>query len=63
MNRLEKLLSVGDLGSSGKSEKERQMIHDLMQTYLKEKSRIVKAFAIQALTDIAMQDSSYVAGV
>ncbi|MDX1813059.1 MAG: hypothetical protein R3240_13980, partial [Gammaproteobacteria bacterium] len=31
----------------------------LMQTYLEEKSQIVKTFAMQALTDIAMQDPIY----
>jgi len=42
------------------TKKERELVYDLMQSYLKDESSIVKAFAMQALTDIAMQDSSYV---
>ena len=39
--------------------KERRKVYDLMQSYLKDESSIVKTFAMQALTDIAMQDRSY----
>ncbi len=42
------------------TKKEREMVYELMQSYLKDESSIVKAFAMQALTDIAIQDSSYV---
>jgi len=42
------------------TKEERELVYDLMQSYLKDESSIVKAFAMQALTDIAMQDSSYV---
>jgi len=40
--------------------KEREKIFNLMRGYLEDKSQIVKTFAMQALTDIAMQDRSYV---
>jgi hypothetical protein len=41
------------------SKKERGLVYELMQSYLNDESSIVKTFAMQALTDIAMQDSSY----
>ena len=40
--------------------KEREKVFNLMQSYLEDKSQIVKTFAMQALTDIAMQDLNYV---
>jgi len=42
---------------------ERKKVYDLMIVYLKDESSIVKTFAMQALTDIAMQDSDYVDNV
>ena len=39
---------------------ERKKVYDLMLTFLKDQSRIVKTFAMQALTDLAVQDSSYI---
>lgn len=42
---------------------ERKKIYDLMQEYLKDKSSIVKTFAMQAMTDIALQDKSYMNNV
>jgi len=41
------------------SKKERELVYDLMQSYLDDESSIVKTFVMQALTDIAMQDRSY----
>lgn len=41
------------------TKKERRKAYDLMQVYLKDESSIVKTYAMQALTDIAMQDRSY----
>lgn len=40
--------------------KEREKVFNLMQEYLEDKSQIVKTFAMQALTDIAIQDITYV---
>lgn len=40
--------------------REREKVFNLMLNYLEDKSQIVKTFAMQALTDIAMQDKSYV---
>jgi len=45
------------------TKKEREMVYELMQSYLKDGSSIVKTFAMQALTDIAIQDNSYVGKV
>jgi len=42
---------------------ERKKVYQLMMTYLRDESRIVKTFAMQALTDLALQDVSYVAEV
>lgn len=42
------------------TKKERGKVYELMLDYLKDESRIVKSFAMQALTDIAIQDPSYV---
>ena len=42
------------------SKKERQMVYDLMQSYLNDESSIVKTCAMQALVDIALQDCSYI---
>ena len=42
---------------------ERKNIFDLMLVYLEDDSRIVKTFAMQALTDLALQDNSYVGKV
>ena len=39
---------------------ERKKVYDLMLTFLEDESRIVKTFAMQALTDLAVQDSSYI---
>jgi len=39
---------------------EREKVFSLMLTYLDDDSRIVKTFAMQALTDIAMQDIAYI---
>jgi len=39
---------------------ERKKVFTLMLTFLEDESRIVKTFAMQALTDIAVQDGSYV---
>jgi hypothetical protein len=41
------------------TKKERKKVFNLMLTYLEDDSRIVKTFAMQALTDIAVQDNSY----
>ena len=41
------------------TKKEREDVYNLMLTYLKDDSRIVKTFAMQALTDLSMIDSSY----
>ncbi len=41
------------------TKKERQKVYKLMLTYLKDDSRIVKTFAMQALTDLAMIDNNY----
>lgn len=42
------------------TKKEREKAYNLMLSYLKDKSSIVKTFSMQALTDIALQDGSYV---
>jgi len=42
------------------TKKEREKVYDLMQVYLEDESSIVKTFAMQALTDIAIQDSGYI---
>ncbi len=42
---------------------EREKVFTLMLTFLEDESRIVKTFAMQALTDIAVQDESYVGKV
>lgn len=42
------------------TKRERGQVYELMQFYLEDESSIVKTFAMQALTDIAIQDSSYV---
>ncbi|MCC6326262.1 MAG: hypothetical protein DCC43_15870 [Candidatus Brocadia sp.] len=42
---------------------ERQRVIALLKMYLLDKSRIVKTFAMQALTEIAIQDNGYVEGV
>ncbi len=42
------------------TKRERGQVYELMQSFLEDESSIVKTFAMQALTDIAMQDSSYV---
>lgn len=39
--------------------KERQQVYDLMIQFLEDDSRIVKTFAMQALTDLAAQDVRY----
>lgn len=41
------------------TDREREKIFNLMLSYLDDKSQIVKTFAMQALTDIAIQDTSY----
>ena len=38
---------------------ERESVFDLLLTYLEDRSRIVKTSTMQALADIAMQDSAY----
>ena len=38
---------------------ERELVYEVMQSYLNDESSIVRTFAMQALTDIAMQDRSY----
>ena len=40
--------------------KERQQVYDIMIFYLTDKSSIVRTFAMQALCDIALQESRYV---
>ena len=42
---------------------ERKKVFDLMLAYIEDESRIVKTFAMQAITDIAVQDNSYAAKV
>ena len=42
------------------TEKEYEKVFHLMLGYLDDKSQIVKTFAMQALTDIAKQDTSYI---
>lgn len=42
------------------TKEERARVYELMQSYLKDDSSIVKTFAMQALADIAFQDCSYV---
>ena len=39
---------------------ERQKVFDLMLAFLEDESRIVRTFAMQALTDLAVQDSRYI---
>ena len=39
--------------------KEREKVYKLMIAYLKDESRIVKTFAMQALTDLAIKDNRY----
>ena len=39
---------------------EREKVYNLMLQYLDDKSSIVRTFAMQSLTDIAMQESKYV---
>lgn len=39
---------------------EREKVYNLMLQYLDNKSSIVRSFAMQSLTDIAMQESKYV---
>ena len=41
------------------TKKEREDVYNLMLTYLKDDSRIVKTFAMQALSDLSMLDNSY----
>ena len=43
--------------------KERKEVFNLLLTFLEDESRIVKTFAMQALTDIAIQDDTYVSKV
>jgi hypothetical protein len=45
------------------TQSEREKVFNLMKKYLDDKSQIVKTFAMQALTDIAMQDTTYVDSV
>lgn len=45
------------------TKKERQNIYDLMLIFLEDESRIVKTFAMQALTDLAVQDSQFISPV
>lgn len=40
--------------------KERDKMFNLMRSYLNDNSQIVKTFALQALTDFALQDHTYV---
>ena len=42
------------------TKKEREKVYSLMMSFLTDKSSIVKTFAMQALTDIALQDKKYV---
>lgn len=42
------------------TQREREKVFNLMFNYLDDKSQIVKTFAMQALTDIAMQDIAYI---
>lgn len=42
------------------TKKERGKVYEIIQSYLKDESSIVKTFAMQALTDLAMQDCGYV---
>lgn len=42
------------------TKKEREKVYGTMLDYLKDESKIVKTFAMQALTDIATQDTLYV---
>jgi len=42
------------------TKKEREKVYNLMLLYLNDKSSIVKTFSMQALTDIALQDRSYI---
>ena len=41
------------------TKKERQAVFDLMMHYLDDDSRIVRTFAMQALADLAVQDTDY----
>ncbi|MDH3537725.1 MAG: hypothetical protein OER87_18430 [Gammaproteobacteria bacterium] len=43
----------------GLTKKEREKVFKIMQSYLHDESSIVRTFAMQALTDIAIQDHSY----
>jgi len=45
------------------TKKERKKVFTLMLIFLEDESRIVKTFAMQTLTDIAVQDNSYVNNV
>lgn len=40
--------------------KEREKVYNIMLVYLDDSSQIVKTFAMQALTDIALQDTNYI---
>jgi len=44
----------------GLTKKEKEKVYNLLLSYLEDKSSIVKTFSMQALTDIALQDKSYV---
>lgn len=41
------------------TKRERARVFSILLTYLEDESRIVKTFTMQALADLAMQDSSY----
>ncbi|MDH3220398.1 MAG: hypothetical protein OEO19_12775 [Gammaproteobacteria bacterium] len=45
------------------TKKDRKKVYEILQSYLKDESSIVKTFAMQALTDIAMQDRYYLTRV
>jgi HEAT repeat protein len=45
------------------SEKDRKSVATILRGYLKDKSRIVKTFAMQSLADLALQDSRLLASV
>jgi hypothetical protein len=45
------------------SEKDRKSVATILRGYLKDKSRIVRTFAMQSLADLALQDSQLLASV
>ena len=42
------------------TKREREKVYNLMMKYLDDESSIVRTFAMQALTDIALQETSYI---